>query len=44
MTAVRSSEMSKQNVEINSHKSGNLSKILNIFEKYLNMVFEILYI
>lgn len=39
VTAVRTSEKSQQNVEINSHKSGNLIKILNIFEKYLKMVF-----
>lgn len=39
MTAVRASEKSQQNVEINSHKSRNLVKILNIFEKYLKMVF-----
>lgn len=39
MTAIRTSEKSQQNVEINSHKSGNLVKILNIFEKYLKMVF-----
>lgn len=38
MTAGRTSEKSQQNVEINSHKSGNLVKILNIFEKYLKMV------
>jgi len=39
VTAGRTSEKSQQNVEINSHKSGNLEKILNIFEKYLKMVF-----
>lgn len=43
VTAVRTSEKPQQNVEINSHKSGNLVKILNIFEKYLKMVFNILY-
>lgn len=43
MTAVRISEKSQQNLEINSHKSGNLVKILNIFEKYLKMVFIIFY-
>uniref|UniRef100_A0A2S2R2K0 non-specific serine/threonine protein kinase n=1 Tax=Sipha flava TaxID=143950 RepID=A0A2S2R2K0_9HEMI len=37
VTAVRISEKSQQNLEINSHKSGNLVKILNIFEKYLKM-------
>ncbi|CAI6351779.1 unnamed protein product [Macrosiphum euphorbiae] len=37
VTAGRTSEKSQQNVEINSHKSGNLVKILNIFEKYLKM-------
>jgi len=42
VTAVRS-EKSKKNVEIHSHKSGNLNRILNIFEKYLKMVFIILY-
>jgi len=42
VTAGRTSEKSQQNVEINSHKSRNLEKILNIFEKYLKMVFIIL--
>jgi len=42
VTAGRTSEKSQQNVEINSHKSGNLVKILNIFDKYLKMVFKII--
>ncbi|VVC40721.1 Hypothetical protein CINCED_3A013789 [Cinara cedri] len=37
VTAVRSSEMSKKNVEINLHKSENLTKVLKMFEKYLKM-------
>lgn len=41
MTGVRVSENSQPSVAINSHKSGNLVKILNIFEKYLKMVFNI---
>lgn len=43
VTAGRTSEKSQQNVEINSHKSGNLVKILNIFEKYLKMVLTIIF-
>lgn len=43
VTAIRTSEKSQQNVEINSHKSGNLVKILNIFEKYLKMVYIIIF-
>jgi len=32
-------EKSQQNVEINPHKSGNIVKILNIFDEYLKMMF-----
>ncbi|XP_050421824.1 serine/threonine-protein kinase SMG1 [Adelges cooleyi] len=37
ITAVRSNEKSQTSVEINSHKSGNLVKILNMFEKCLKI-------